>query len=180
MKLKVFALAALAGLLPAVPMAAASLTAASSVVAAGSLYNYTYTFSISGSGLTADNIFLGSDDLSPLNLTLTFDGNPTADWSWLGNDTPQNYLDFFNTAGGLLGENDTLGVTFTSALSPLASHFAVALDSATGAASNTVTGVIAPTAVPEPASIFTFMVGVVALIALRRRNQGGKWPPLSA
>lgn len=172
MKNKLFTLAVLAGLLPAVPMAAASLTATSSVANVGSLCDYSYTFT----GLAIDNIFLGSDDLSPLNLTLTFDGSPTANWSWLGNDTPQNYLDFFNTAGGTLGASDTLQVSFMSALAPLASHFAVGLDSVTSVTSNTVTGVIAPTTVPEPASVFTLLLGIgsLALLVVLMRTEAVK------
>src|SRR5882724_1916731 len=170
MKTKLLALSIFVGLLPTVPMTAATLVAASGGAKVGSLYNYTYTFSISGSGLALDNIFLGSDDLSPLNLKFTFDGSPTTNWSWLGNDTPQNYLDFFNTAGGSLGSSDTLTVTFTSAFAPLASHFAVGLNSVTSTTSNTISGVTAPTAVPEPASVLTLLLGIgsAGLIALRR------------
>ena len=163
MKTTLFTLAVLAGLLPAVPVTAATLVVASSAAQAGSLYNYTYTFSISGSGLALDNIFLGSDDLSPLNVALTFDGNPAVNWSWLGNDTPQNYLDFFNTANGTLGLGDTLRVTFTSAFAPSAGHFAEGLNSSTGDTSNIVTSVTAPTAVPEPASVFAALLGIGAM-----------------
>lgn len=167
---KLFILAALSGLLSVVPATAASLVVSSGAAQAGSLYDYTYTFSISGTGLTLDNIFLGSSDLSPLNVAFTFDGSSTTNWSWFSNDTPQNYIDFYATTGGTLGSADTLRVTFSSFLSP-GNSFAVGENSSTGDASNTVTSVLAP-AVPEPTSLWTLTLGISAIgwCALRQRR----------
>ena len=165
-------LTALACFLPA---GAATLNVAANATASGSLYSYSYNFSITGTGLSVDNLFLGSDDLSPLNVAFTFDGATTSNWSWLGNDTPQNYLQFFSSNGGTLAAGDTLSVTFLSAFAPGSSHFAEGLNSATGATSNVVTGVLAPTAasaVPEPGSFAMFFVSIpiaAAVMMIRKR-----------
>jgi hypothetical protein len=163
---KLFAGAVVLGLLSFVPACASSLVVAADAVKAGSVYNYTYLFSMAGTGLSVDNIFLGSDDLSPLNVSFTFDGATTTDWSWFSNVTPQDYLDFYNTAGGTLGPGDTLQVDFISFFPPESSHFAVAENGATGDVSNTVTSVLGPTApsaVPEPATAWILPVGLVAI-----------------
>ena len=124
----------------------------------GGLYDYSYQFSLAGLGPGVDTLFLGSDDLSPLFLAISLNGTPASDWSWLGNDTPQNYLEFFSTDGSTLSSSDTLGVTFASELAPSVSHFAVGLDSSIGAVTNTVNDVLAPTAVPEPAAFWVLML----------------------
>ncbi len=105
----------------------------SGAVQAGAEYDYTYLVSISGTGLSVDNIFVGSDDLSPLNVAFKFNNAATADWSWFSDNTPENYIDFYNTAGGTLGSADTLKITFSSFLAPAASHFAVGENSSTSA-----------------------------------------------
>jgi len=132
----------------------------------GGLYNYSYIFSITGTGSGFDNIYLGGDDLSPLNMQLLLNGAATTDWSYLSNDTPQNYLQFYSQAGTPLGVGSNLAVSFSSSFKPATSHFAIGLNSGTSVSSNEVTGVLAPTAAPEPASA----AGVVlaAAIALGR------------
>jgi len=151
MKTKLSVLSGLMALLCAMPAWSTTLAVSASATRVGSLYDYTYTFTVSGGSI--DNIYLGSDDLSPTSLLIKLDGTTTSNWSWLGNDTPQNYLQFFSTNGSTLGSTDTLGVTFASAFGPASSHFAVGLNSGTGATTNELTGVLAPTAAPEPASL---------------------------
>jgi hypothetical protein len=68
-----------------------------------------------------------------LNVDLEVNGSPTADWSWLGNDTPRNYRQFFDVAGTGLANGDVLDVTFSSAMAPAAAGFALGLDSTSGA-----------------------------------------------
>lgn len=160
---KLFSTAVVCGLLAWVPASAASLVINSSATPSGAEYNYSYTVSISGAGLSLTDIFLTSDDLSPLNVAFTFDGAPTTNWSWLSNDTPQNYLDFFDSTG-VLGSGDTLKITFSSFLAPVASHLAVGenLNNNPITVSNMVSSVIAPTAVPEPASIGMLLLALSA------------------
>gem|GEM_PF-2415955 len=156
---------------------AATLNVTGTAAPDAGLYDYAYTFSITGSGLALDNLFLGSDDLSPLNVMLKLDGSNAVNWSWLGNNSPQNYLQFFSTNGGTISSADTFQVTFQSALAPAATHFAVGLDSATGVISNTVTGLTAPTvssaATPEPTSTALFAVGILSLAGILRLNVPG-------
>src|SRR5262249_7522662 len=119
-----------------------------------------------------DNIFLGSDDISPLNVVLEVNGQAAAGWSWLGNDTPQDYLQFFGLAGTALGNGDVLDVTFSSPLVPQATHFAVGLDSATGSTTNRATALLAPSSaagVPEPGSL-GLLAGALAALLVRRRH----------
>jgi hypothetical protein len=175
---KLFSTAVLCGLLAWMPASAASLIVGSSAMPSGAEYNYSYTVSISGTGLSLTDIFLTSDDLSPLNVAFTFDGASAPNWSWLSGNTPQNYLDFFD-ATGVLGAGDTLKITFSSFLAPAASHIAVGenLNNDPVTISNTVSSVIAPTApVPEPASAGMLLLGLSAglftatrLRLLRRR-----------
>jgi hypothetical protein len=147
-----------------------TLNVASSATPNGSLYNYSYTFSVTGTGGGFDNIFLGSDDLSPLNVQLSLNGAPTVDWSYLGNDTPQNYLQFFSLSSTPLAVGNNLLVTFSSILHPGNTHFAVALNSGTNTTSNQVTGVTAPTAVPEPGSAAMLLTaGLAAMCLLVKR-----------
>src|ERR1700733_29938 len=105
-------------ILSALPGVSATLAVTAAATPSGGLYDYSYEFSISGSGASVDNIFLGSNDLSPLDVVIQVDGAATADWSWLGNDTPENYLQFFDFNGTSLGNGDVLDVTFSSALAP--------------------------------------------------------------
>jgi hypothetical protein len=121
----------LAALLQVVPAAAATLSTTATAVpdSTPGVYDYSYAFSVSGSG-GLDNVFLGSDDLSPLKVTIKFDGAAMADWSWLGNDTPSNDLQFFNTNGGFLAAGDTLDLTFTSSFGPALGQYAVGENSA--------------------------------------------------
>ncbi len=153
---------------------AGTLGVTATAVPSGSLYDYSYIFSVTGTGGGFDNIFLGSDDISPLNVQLTLNGAPTTDWSYLGNDTPQTYLQFFSQSATMLAVGSDLGVTFASALNPVDDHFAIALNSISATVSNQVNGVLAPTAaasVPEPASvIFVLLAGSLAAIFLATRR----------
>jgi hypothetical protein len=143
--------------LSTLPSMSATLSVSVTATPDASLFDYTYIFSVAGAGARIDNIFLGSDDLSPVSVVLRVNGNPTVDWSWLGNDTPQNYLQFFDTSGTSLGNGDALDVTFSSHLASQTSHFAVALDSSTGQTTNMATGLAAPSAAaPEPGSLLLF------------------------
>lgn len=172
MTIKQWIFAGILAALSAVPGVSATLGVQATVTQTPGLFNYSYVFSVSGAGAAIDNIFLGSNDLSPLHVVLKVDGSPTANWSWLGNDTPNNYLQFFDTAGGALGNGDALDVTFSSAFAS-GTMSAVGLDSATGAATNTVTGVNAPSAVPtpEPGSLCLLASGI-ALVLVGRRYTG--------
>ena len=158
-KLMLFCLTAITSVVPAF---SATLAVTANTSSSGVLHSYAYNFSVTGAGLGFDNLFLGSDDLSPLNVAFTFDGATTTNWSWLGNDTPLSYLQFFSLNGSALSAGDTLGVTFTSAFTPASNHFAEGLNSSTSAVSNAVTGVLAPTAVPEPGSFPMLLVGILA------------------
>jgi hypothetical protein len=173
MKLTFLTTVCLAALLQVMPAAAATLSAAASVTPDAGLYDYSYTFSVTGSG-SIDNVFLGSDDLSPLNVAIMFDGATTTDWSWLGNDTPSNYLQFFNANGGSLSAGETLGVTFTSIFAPGSHEFAIGEDSTSGTTTNELTPLLGPMAVtaPEPASfgLFLIAVSVGTGMVLRRRK----------
>jgi len=156
-------------ILSALPGVSATLAVTATATPSGGLYDYSYEFSISGSGAGVDNIFLGSNDLSPLDVVIQVDGAATADWSWLGNDTPENYLQFFDFNGTSLGNGDVLDVTFSSALAPAATNFALGLDSSTGDTTNTLNTVLAPTSVvsPEPGTWFLALTGA-ALFSLGR------------
>jgi hypothetical protein len=164
MKIKLFTSIGLLALLHTLPATAATLGVSANVTPAGALYNYTYSFSVTGAGLALDNIYLGSDDLSPLNVAFTFDGAATSNWSWLGNDTPRNYLQFFSTNGSKLSAGDILGVKFASTFAPGSNQFAIGLDSSTATSSNQVTGVAGPSVVPEPASQWMLLVGALAVL----------------
>jgi hypothetical protein len=163
-------------MLSALPGISATLTVQASVTPDAGLYDYTYRFSITGAGASVDNIFLGSNDLSPLNVVLKVDGNPAGNWSWLGNDIPQNYLQFFSTNGTGLGNGDFLGVTFSSQLAPQAAEFAVGLNGSTGDATNTATGVVGPAAIaaPEPGTLLLLLCGIALFAGARRYATGGK------
>ena len=117
-----------------------TLSVTASETPTAGLYNYSYQFALTSVGPGVDTLFLGSDDLSPLSLNISLDNIPVNDWSWLGNDVPQNYLEFFSTDGSKLSSGDKLEVTFTSAFAPATTQFAVGLDSSTGAATNRVSG----------------------------------------
>jgi hypothetical protein len=175
MRLKELLFAGILALLGSLPGVSATLAVGVDVTPAAGLYNYSYQFSITGAGASVDTVFLGSNDLSPLNVALAVDGAPTANWSWLGNDTPQNYLEFFSTNGTSLGNGDVLDVTFSSQLAPANTKFAVGLNSVTSDTTNTVTSVVAPNAaavVPEPGSLLLVFSGAALfLIALRDRNR---------
>jgi hypothetical protein len=70
--------------------AASTLSVVSSETKVAGLYDYSYSFSVSGAGHGFDNIFLGSNDLSPLNLVIQLNGTATVDWSYLGNSSSPN------------------------------------------------------------------------------------------
>lgn len=158
--------------LSAVPGISATLSVEATATPVAGLYNYSYQFSIAGSGASVENVYLGSNDLSPVNVVIDVNGSPAGAWSWLGNDTPQNYLQFFTLSGPALGSGDILDVTFSSTLAPETGNFAVGLDSSTGGATNTVTGVLAPSAaaVPEPSSVVLVLSGIllVTFVAWRK------------
>jgi hypothetical protein len=169
-------LARLLAVMSALPGFSAVLTLQKDTVTpVGSFFNYSYQFAVSGAGAAVDNIFLGSNDLSPLNVVIMVDSAPTIAWSWLGNDTPQNYLQFFDFAGTALGNGDVLDVTFTSSFAPASTEFAEGLNSTTDAATNTVTGVLAPNAVPastpEPGTMMLLASGVVLVAGRRYLNR---------
>ena len=168
MKSKLFIAIFATALLYVMPAGAASLTVSANATKVGSLYDYSYMFSLTGTGAGFNNIFLGSGDISPFNVAFQFDGASTTSWSWLGNDTPQNYLQFFSTAS-TLSPGDTLAVTFASALAPASTHFAIAVNSGTSAMSNEVTGVLAPTPAPEPMTCALAALGLIAAGFVRRR-----------
>ena len=165
MKINRFTSACLFLLLPALQAGAATLGVTASATPSGAVYNYTYSFAVTGSG-TLNDLYLGSNDLSPLSLTFTVDGASTTAWSWLGNDTPQNYLQFFSTTGSL-ASGDTLGVKFTSSFAPAANEFAIGLNSSTGATTNEVMSVLAPNAAtPEPAAAGMLVLGALGLFGI--------------
>ena len=159
--------------LGAVSCMSATMSVSVSVTPDAGLFDYTYLFSIGGAGPGVDNIFLGSDDISPLNVVLRVNNTPTVDWSWLGNDSPQNYLQFFDVNGTSLGSGDALDVMFSSQLGPQATHFAVGLDSTTGATTNTTTVLAAPSAaaIPEPGSLFLLGSGFALFLVARTRRR---------
>jgi len=164
--------------LSALPGISATLGVQASATPDGGLYDYSYQFSITGAGAKVDNIFLGSNDLSPLNVVQKVNGNPTADWSWLGNDTPQNYLQFFDTNGTALGPGDVLNVTFSSKLAPGNAKFAVGLASSTSDVTNTVNGVVGPSSVPtpEPGSLPLLVTGLAFVSVARWRHADSRKP----
>ncbi len=148
-----------------------TLSVSSSASAAGAFYDYTYTFTVSGAGSGFDNIFLGSNDLSPLNVKILLNSAPTADWSYLGNDTPENYLQFFSESATPLTAGESLDVSFESIFAPAATEFAIALNSTTSGVSNKVNNVTAPGSVPtpEPATGGVLVVASILLGAVLQR-----------
>ena len=94
-------------------------------------------------------------------------GTATSDWSYLGNDTPENYLQFFSQSGTPLAVGSSLDVSFTSSFAPEPTQFSIASNSITGDASNEVLSVLAPTTAPEPASATGIVLAAgVALLGL--------------
>jgi hypothetical protein len=172
MKLTFLTSVCLAALLQVMPATAATLSVAASATPDASLYDYSYTFSVTGSG-SIDNVFLGSDDLSPLSVAIKVDGAATTDWSWLGNDTPSNYLQFFNTAGGSLSAGDSLDVTFSSMFAPGSHEFAIGENSTSGVATNEVAPLLGPMAVtaPEPASFGLLLIAASAGMGMLLRRK---------
>jgi hypothetical protein len=169
MRIKQALFTAIVATLCAIPGVSATLAVDATATPDGSLEDYSYQFSITGAGADVDNIFLGSNDLSPLNVVIKENGSPTSDWSWLGNDTPQNYLQFFDIGGTALGNGDVLDVTFSSAFAP-GPEFAVGLASSSSDETNVVNGVLSPSvATPEPGPV-PFLVSGIALIYVFRRR----------
>lgn len=151
---------------------AESLTVSASAVVAGGLYNYNYTLKVIGGSSSStfiNNLFLGSDDLSPLNLVITKNNAAAPSWLWLGNNSPSNYLQFFSLSDHL-SNNDELQVRFTSAFVPANSHFVIGLNGQTSRSTPVVNNVLAPTAVPEPATMTLFGAGLAAFGTLTRRR----------
>jgi hypothetical protein len=156
--------------LAAIPGTSATLAVDANATLSGSVYDYSYQFTITGAGADVDNIYLGSNDLSPLDVVIDVDGSPTTDWSWLGNDTPENYLQFFDIGGTSLGNGDTLDVTFTSPFAPSSTEFAVGYASSSGEATNTVMPVLGPAiAAPEPSSVPLLVAAGALLLVVQRR-----------
>lgn len=173
MRLKQSIFACLLAGMVALPALSATITVAATATPDAGLFDYSYSFAVSGTAASVDSVYLGSDDLSPLNLVIEVDGNPTSAWSWLGNDTPRNYLQFFDFGGTSLGSGDVLDVTFSSALAPAAAYFAEGFSSLTSNVTNIVDGVLGPAAVtssPEPASLF-LLAGCAAFVSIGRRWQ---------
>jgi hypothetical protein len=146
----------------------------SATPAAGGIYDYSYNFAVSGAGTGFDNIYLGSNDLSPLNLVIKLNSAATADWSYLGNDTPQNYLQFFSTSATPLTGGESLQVTFESIFAPSNTGFALALNSVTSDVSNQVNGVTAPSTapVPEPATVGLLLTASLMVAGRIKRFRG--------
>ena len=172
MRIRQWMFATILAALSVLPGRSATISVSASATPDGGMFDYVYQFSIAGAGANIDNIFLGSDDISPLNVVLEVNGQAAAGWSWLGNDTPQDYLQFFGLPGTALGNGDVLDVTFSSPLVPQATHFAVGLDSATGSTTNRATALLAPSSaagVPEPGSL-GLLAGALAALLVRRRH----------
>jgi hypothetical protein len=172
MKPKQWMFAAILAALSALPGVSATLSVSANVTSNSGLFNYAYQFTVGGVGASVDNIFLGSDDISPLKVVLEINGQAAPAWSWLGNDTPQNFLQFFDFGGPALGNGDILSVTLSSALAPSATHFAVGLDNTAGDTTNTVSAVLAPSAaaVPEPGTL-RLLGGTMLIFFVRRQGQ---------
>ena len=126
------------------------------------------------------DVFLSSDDLSPLNLTISKNNAPAPAWSLLSNDTPYNYLDFnsLDANGAALDSltaGDQLEISFSDSAAnfvPLTGHFAAAYDATSGAYSPNVAGLVGPTAVPEP-GVASLLAGILVAgsgLLLRRRK----------
>lgn len=147
---------------------AATLTVNSTVTANAGFWHYMYSFttSTSGGGTGIDNIYLGSRDLSPLNVEISKNGGTANAWSWLGNDIPVNYLQFF-TASDPLAAGDVLAVSFIS-LYPAHPSFAMALDSSSG--ESVSVDADAPGAVPEPSAMVLLASGLALVVLLRKRS----------
>lgn len=158
------------------PARAADLSVTGSANPVGGLIGYDYTFSVTGSPndpAALDALFLTSDDLSPLNLTILKNGQAAPDWSWLGGDTPTNYLEFFS-ATDALHVGDTLEVTFTddpALFAPTDGHAAAGTDSRSGLTVFAAAPVVGPAATPEPGSLLVLAVGALPLAALAIRRR---------
>ncbi len=158
-----------------------SLAAAPTVTLANGLNTYTYNFNVTGpAGTAVTDIFLSSDDLSPLNLTFAKNGGAASAWSLLSNDTPYNYLDFTSLdANGAaldsLRSGDRLTVSFSDSAAQFAAlplQFASAYDSTSGNYTPNVTRLVGPSAVPEPGSLALFaglLITGGGLLARRRK-----------
>ena len=158
---------------------AVSISVSATATPNGGFFDYAYSFLVGeGTSTTAvDNVFLGSDDLSPLNVSIMKNSRAAPEWLFLGNDSPDSYLQFF-TSTDTLANGDRLAVSFASAVAPSSTQFVVGLESATGLTTNTVTGVLAPSvipAVPEPENIVLLAIGLVAMFGrgLRRAKRRG-------
>ena len=154
-------------LLVATSAHAVSISVTAAAMPNGGLFDYAYSFLVGeGSSTTAiDNVFLGSDDLSPLHVSITKNSRAAPEWLFLGNDSPADYLQFF-TSTDALANGDRLGVSFASTVAPMNDQFVVGLDSATGLSTHTVDGVLAPSvisAVPEPENVVLLAIGLVAM-----------------
>ena len=149
-------------LLPIMPaLSAATISATSSATQSGGLYDYSYQFTVSGPGAGVDAFFLSTDDLSPLNVTFT-----DSAWIWAPGSPSQHGIDFYDLSG-VLASGSRLGITFASPLGPQATHFVTGLD-LSNSVTNTVTGIVAPTAAPEPATFFAIGTGFIAMAGFDR------------
>ena len=158
-----------------------SLASAPTVTLTNGLYNYSYLFNVTGpAGTAITDIFLSADDLAPLNLTISKNNAPAPAWSLLSNDTPYSYLDFnsLDASGNALDSltsGDQLRISFSDSAAnfvPLTGHFAAAYDATSGGYSARVTGLVAPSAVPEP-GVAPLLAGLLAAgsgLLLRRRK----------
>ena len=158
-----------------------SLAGAPTVTFADGLNNYTYLFNVTGpAGTAITDVFLSSDDLSPLNLSIKKNNSATTAWSLLSNDTPYNYLDFNSldangNALDSLQSGDQLEVSFSDSAAkfvPSTNHFASAYDATSGNYSPNVTGLVGPSAVPEP-GVASLLAGILVAgsgLLLRRKK----------
>ena len=157
---------------------AQTLNVSANVTLSSGLYNYDYLFSLTGPSTAAPAVsilYLTSDDLSPLDVTFAKNGAATAAWSFVGDDSAGNNLDFFSSSDSLTN-GDTLEVKFTDSdqlFRPLTSptNSATSADSSTNTYS-TVSNIVAPAAVPETSTAPLLILGGLGIgfAAYRRRR----------
>ncbi len=141
---------------------------------AGGIYSYDYVFQFNNSGggspVTVANIYLSSGDLSPADLVYKKNGAVSGDWSLA---TVGNYL-VFGSATDSLSNGDTLQVTFDDSASsyiPTANSSAIAADVNFNNFTPFATGLIGPTAVPEPGAVAMLSGVLIAGAGLLRRRK---------
>ena len=153
---------------------AQTLTVTDSVNLNLGIYTYTYAFRVTGDANSptpaVTDIFLGSDDLSPLNTIITRNNAPTSAWTFLGNSTPYNYLQFTNSRRrGFAGQWRRAGSdVFRLVRSVPARHDAFCAGirpqrpAGAGGYTASVSGVFGPTINPNP--VLTPEPGALSLV----------------